>query len=76
MAGACEGTQVYEAIQGCGFAVSPEDAPSFAEAIEKLAADAALRERMGQAGMKRAREDWSKESLLRRMEAILSGKQN
>lgn len=74
VAGAAEGTQVFEAVQGCGLACPPEEAQAFAAAIEKLAQNAALREEMGQTAARRAHEEWSKESLLKRMESLLAGR--
>ncbi|MDD3182481.1 MAG: glycosyltransferase WbuB [Alphaproteobacteria bacterium] len=71
VAGAEEGTQVYDAVQGCGIAVPPDDAVAFADAIEKLAFDPALRVAMGQKGLAQAKEGWSKDSLLSRMETLL-----
>lgn len=70
--GAAEGTQVFDAIQGCGFAVEPENSKEFADAIVKLAHNTDLRKRMGVEATKRAERDWSKEGLLLRMEELLS----
>lgn len=36
VAGAATGTQVYDAVQGCGLAVPPEDAKAFAAALARL----------------------------------------
>ncbi len=72
VAGASKGTQVYDAVEGCGLAVKPELAEDFAKAIKKLADDKPLRNQMGIEGQKRAASDWSKESLLLKMEKSLS----
>lgn len=73
VAGALPGTQLYDAVSGCGLAVPPDDAPAFARAIAQLAGDAALRTAMGANGRARAEEEWGKEAILRRMEAMLTG---
>ncbi len=51
----------------------PDDAKAFADAIATLAADAALRAKMGKVGRKRALDEWSRDSILERMEALLNG---
>ena len=70
--GAAEGTQVHEAVQGCGLSVEPENANAFVKAIKILANDKKLREAMGEQAAKRAERDWSKQSLLLKMEEMLS----
>ena len=75
IAGASEGTQVYEAIQECGIAVEPENSKAFADAILKLSKDKTLRASMGAEGIKRAHEDWSKEGVLKKMEAMFKGEE-
>jgi colanic acid biosynthesis glycosyl transferase WcaI len=71
VAGASANTQIYDAVQGCGLAVEPENAEEFAHAIAALAEDAPLRVKMGETGRQRAQQDWGKESILMRLEAIL-----
>jgi colanic acid biosynthesis glycosyl transferase WcaI len=73
--GAAEGTQIFDAVQGCGLIAPPEDAVAFAKAIETLAADPALRGRMGVLGRERALEEWSQESTLTRMETMMMGEE-
>lgn len=70
--GADAGTQLYEAVQGCGLAVPPEDASLFAAAIEKLAHDVPLRAKLGIEGRTRALTDWSRDGVLRRLEKLLA----
>lgn len=71
VASAAEGTQVFEAVQGCGLTVRPDNAHEFASAIEMLAADPELRSSLGRRSRERALDEWGKESLLRRMEKML-----
>jgi len=71
---AASGTQVYDAVQGCGIAVPPEEPKAMADAISLLAGDAALRASMGEQGRKRARNEWSRQAILERLEAKLAGK--
>ncbi len=71
--GAAPGTQVLDAIQKCGIAVEPENSQAFAEAIRTLAMDKALRLEMGKHSIERAKTDWSKQGILHKMEALLSG---
>jgi colanic acid biosynthesis glycosyl transferase WcaI len=72
--GAAAGTQVYDAVSGCGLIVPPEESKAFAKAIIKLADDKHLRERLGQEGIKRANEQWSKDSAMRRFVDIFTSK--
>jgi colanic acid biosynthesis glycosyl transferase WcaI len=71
VAGATPNTQVFEAIQGCGIAVTPNSPEDFAQAIMTLAQDENLRRKMGEAGCCRAREEWSKDKLLFKLERML-----
>lgn len=69
--GAKPQTQLYDAVQGCGLAVPPDDPEQFARAITELAKDPARRADMGAKGRMRAMADWSKESILLRFEDVL-----
>ena len=71
--GACAGTQLYEAVQGCGLAVEPEDAQALAGAILTLAGDGALRAAYGQTARARAQQDWGRDAALGRLERLLGG---
>ncbi|MFP4097542.1 MAG: glycosyltransferase, partial [Alphaproteobacteria bacterium] len=71
VAGANKGTQLYEAMRGCGIAVPPEEGKAFAEAIRILAGDQDLRISMGKDGRGRAFAEWSKDSVLQIMERVM-----
>jgi colanic acid biosynthesis glycosyl transferase WcaI len=71
VAGALPGTQVYEAIEGCGVAVAPDNAEAFAAAISAIARDAGMRAEMGHQGRRRALAEWGKESILLQLEKLL-----
>ena len=73
VAGAAANTQVYDAVQGCGIAVEPDNAVEFANAIATLAHDTELRTRMGKAARRQALAEWNRDSNLERMEASLNG---
>jgi colanic acid biosynthesis glycosyl transferase WcaI len=73
VAGAAANTQVYDAVQGCGMAVEPDNAVEFANAIATLAEDAELRTRMGEVARRRALAEWNRDSNLEEMEASLKG---
>ena len=55
-----------------GILVPPGDVAALAEAFERLAGDRAMRERMGRAAAARARESFSLERHVGRMEQLLS----
>jgi len=65
------GTQLAEAVRDRGIAVEPGDAAAFAGAIERLADDAALREKLGRNAREYALSALEKESILRRLEREL-----
>ena len=71
VASANAGTQVYDAVEGCGLAVPPDDAAAFAEAVVRLADHPDQRAAMGVQGRERARQEWRKQSILARMEKLL-----
>lgn len=55
----------------CGLIVPPEDAAALAAALQRLAQEPALRERMGQAGRRYAERELDRNTVLRRFEAAL-----
>ncbi|HTX42396.1 MAG TPA: glycosyltransferase WbuB [Acidobacteriaceae bacterium] len=63
------GTQVAHAMEGCGIAVDPGDHAALRGAVECLAADRGLRERMGEAARQYAVLHLGREEVLRRFEA-------
>lgn len=58
------GTELAEVVQHCGVAVPPEDADAFAQALMGLAADPALRQRLGAAGLAHARQHMDRDAVL------------
>ncbi len=54
-----------------GFLVPPRDVAAFAERLERLAADAELRARMGEAGRARAVAEFGRDAMVTRIEAVL-----
>ncbi|MFC7334938.1 WcaI family glycosyltransferase [Rhodocista pekingensis] len=69
--GCAPGTQLYDAIAGCGIAVPPGDAGRMADALAALADDAGLRRTLGAAARRAAAEHWSKDAVLGRFEKLL-----
>lgn len=69
--GATKGTQLFDAVQGCGLTTPPDDAEAFARAITTLADDADLRRKMGQQGYIRAQSEWQQGRIMERMVACL-----
>jgi colanic acid biosynthesis glycosyl transferase WcaI len=67
------GTQLAQVVEGRGIVVEPEDASAFAGAIEKLAVDRGLRERLGRDARDYAISELKKESILSRLEQELLG---
>jgi colanic acid biosynthesis glycosyl transferase WcaI len=65
------GTQLAEVVRGRGIVVEPGDATEFARAIEQLADDPALRERLGRNAREYALSELQKESILSRLEQEL-----
>ncbi|MFA6121214.1 MAG: glycosyltransferase WbuB [Sideroxydans sp.] len=64
VATAHSGTEVASVVVNCGLLVPPEDGRAFAEAIKRLALDATLRAKLGQAGRNYALEYLDKEEVL------------
>lgn len=71
IAAAAPGTLIYEAAEGCGLIVEPENISALVGAIEQLWANPEVRHAMGQRARQRAREEWSRETILPRLEALL-----
>lgn len=63
------GTELANVVQACGLVVPPEDAAAMAAAVQSLAADAALRLRLGAAGFAYAQAHLDREAVLRKFEA-------
>lgn len=57
--------------EGCGIAVAPGDPEAFADAVEMLADDRALAERMGEAAADLGRREFRREDLAARLEQVL-----
>lgn len=69
------GAQVEFVSQGMdGILVPPSDSEALANALRCLIGDAALRERLGRAAMKKAEEELSYEVFFRRITAIYDGR--
>ena len=68
VAGAHPDTQIWEAIQGCGIAVAPEDPKALADALLRLADDSGLRAAMGGEARKYAVTELSRGAVLARFE--------
>ncbi len=64
-------TGIAEAVRGCGLVVAPEDALGLAGAVEKLADDGGMAEKLGRSARKRAETEWNGEKILERLEAAL-----
>ena len=65
------GTEVAFVVEGCGEVVPPEDAVAFAVAIEALAKDAELRDRLGKNGRAYAEKNFDKDAVLGKFEQAL-----
>jgi len=66
------GTELATVVQTCGLVVAPEDPQAFAAALRTLAADPALRERLGAAAYLHAYAHMDKEAVLAQFEAELT----
>ncbi|MEZ5667713.1 MAG: WcaI family glycosyltransferase [Alphaproteobacteria bacterium] len=71
VASAAAGTQVHDAVQGCGLTTAPGDAGALADAVVALAGDAGLRARLGHAARLRAVQEWDRDGILGRFAAAL-----
>jgi colanic acid biosynthesis glycosyl transferase WcaI len=69
IATALSGTQVARAVEGHGIAVAPADVEALRQAVELLAENAALRERMGESGRMFAVRELARDSVLERFES-------
>jgi rhamnosyl/mannosyltransferase len=56
-----------------GFTVRPADTEALVHAVKRLLGEPELRQRFGRAGLERARREFSKETLARRLLAIYRG---
>ncbi|MBS7669670.1 WcaI family glycosyltransferase [Croceicoccus sp. 1NDH52] len=65
------GTGLAEECEGCGIVTMPEDARALANAIERLADDEPLADRLGAEALLRARERWALDGILNSTEAEL-----
>jgi len=61
------GTELHAVVSTCGIVVEPEDAPALAEAICRLADDAALRARLGQSARAYAEANFERDAVLERV---------
>lgn len=71
LATAFEGTQIARSLESSGKTVAPGDAAAFASALEELAHDSGLRQRLGDEARRYAVEHWDKENVLKRFEKSL-----
>jgi colanic acid biosynthesis glycosyl transferase WcaI len=71
-------TELASVVAGCGLVVEPEQPQAFADAINLLAQDAAMRARLGEAGRAYAEENLDRDAVLGRFDAelvkLLNGK--
>lgn len=71
LATAREGTELASVVQNCGLVIQPEDPDAMAQALNKLASDPTLRQRLGIAGRDYAATHMNRDAVLRRFEADL-----
>lgn len=71
VAGARADTELGRVVSQCGRIVPPEDAASFASAVQFLAADAALRRSLGERARRFAEEHFARDAVLERFERDL-----
>lgn len=63
------GTELANVVQTCGLVVPPEDPAALAQAVQTLAADPALRQQLGAAGLAHARAHLDRDAVLQKFEA-------
>lgn len=68
VATAVSGSGLHAEVEGCGLTTQPGDAAALADAVARLVADGALRDRLGAQGRARAHERWSRAAIVERME--------
>lgn len=66
-----EGTELADVVSNCGIVVPPEQPQAFADAIDMLAQDAALRAKLGAAGRAYAEAHLDRDAVLGKFEAEL-----
>ena len=66
VATAHQGTELATVVNICGLVVPPEDPVAMANAVLQLAADPAMRERLGAAGFMHAQEHMETDTVLSR----------
>ena len=71
VATALPGTGLADEVDGCGLITPPGDAAAFAQAIEQMLDDNALRENMGRAARTRAVERWGRNEILSSFESAI-----
>jgi colanic acid biosynthesis glycosyl transferase WcaI len=71
VATAHHGTELEAVVNGCGLVVEPEDPTALARAVQQLAADPALRARLGAAGQAYAHANLDRDAVLQKFEADL-----
>lgn len=72
VASAAPGTQIENAVSGCGEVVAPADGPAMGRAVLALARDRDMRARLGQASRRAAETHWDREAVLLRFEKALA----
>lgn len=71
VAGARPDTELGQVVAQCGLLATPDDADSFAQAIEQLADQPALREQLGRRARAWAEDKLARDAVLRQFEAAL-----
>ena len=71
IATARDGTQIAQAVIGCGAVVPPDSGNAMAEALLRLAGDPKARSALGQEARRRAATDWDRERILEGFEKVL-----
>ncbi len=71
VATALPGSGLYDEVDGCGVLTAPGDAGTLAAAVAALVDDPVRAARLGTAASERARERWSKDRIIDRLESEL-----